>query len=102
MARWMKFLMFAVLSVALLPAPGRAAPLTLFLQTPDVLSGTIDVSYDAGTDILSASGFALGTSRIRDSFLSGRLRAARPSRGGRFDDSRLHHLSRVRHTRLHI
>jgi hypothetical protein len=40
--------------------PTQAAPLNLtFLDFPDIFSGFIDVTYDAGTDAFVASGFAL-------------------------------------------
>ena len=41
-------------------APAMAAPLGLTLaDTPDIVSGFIDVNYDAGSNALSADGFAL-------------------------------------------
>lgn len=51
------------LSTALLLGAGsqaQAAPLNLtLLPAPDIVSGFIDVTYDAGTDVFTASGFAL-------------------------------------------
>ncbi len=42
------------------PGLGSAAPLGLtLLDSPDIASFFIDVSYDAGSDLLEASGFAL-------------------------------------------
>jgi len=44
----------------MLGASAQAAPLNLTLNdTPDIVSSFIDVTYDAGTDIFNASGFAL-------------------------------------------
>jgi hypothetical protein len=45
-------------AISLLPSAAFATPLNLTLLLPDVVSGTIDVVYDAGTDTFSASGFA--------------------------------------------
>ncbi|NND61040.1 MAG: VPLPA-CTERM sorting domain-containing protein [Gammaproteobacteria bacterium] len=47
-------------AVFALGSAAQAAPLNLVLQdSPDIISSFIDVSYDAATDSLSASGFAL-------------------------------------------
>jgi hypothetical protein len=48
-----------LVSISLLSSKASATPLNLDLHHPDVLSGSIDVVYDAGTDAFSASGFAL-------------------------------------------
>ena len=51
----------ALVAAASLAAPvANAAPLNLVLSdTPDIVSGFIDVSYDSASQQLSASGFAL-------------------------------------------
>lgn len=42
-----------------LASPASATPLNLTLGLPDVVSGFIDVTYDAGTQTFTASGFSL-------------------------------------------
>ncbi len=55
------FIACALLPLTLCAESARASfiPLDL-LDAPDIASGFIDVTYDAGTDLLSAQGFALG------------------------------------------
>lgn len=49
-----------ILALALVPSLALATPLNLILEpSPDVTAGTIDVTYNAGTQTLSASGFSL-------------------------------------------
>jgi hypothetical protein len=53
------FAIVALLAI-LIAAPAQATPLGLTLNdTPDIMSGFIDVTYNAGSDLFRASGFAL-------------------------------------------
>jgi hypothetical protein len=49
----------ALAAIGLAPATASATPLNLILQLPDVVSGLIDITYNAGTDVLSMSGVSL-------------------------------------------
>ena len=56
MEDWIRLLLSGLF---VLSASAQAAPLNLTLNnTPDIVSSFIDVTYDAGTDSLIASGFA--------------------------------------------
>ena len=58
---WGRHAAVVVLSLAgLLAAPAQASLLGLtLLRSPDITSGFIDVAYDAGSGLFTASGFAL-------------------------------------------
>ncbi len=58
---WGRHAAVVVVSLAgLLAAPAQGSLLNLsLLRSPDITSGFIDVEYDAGTQVFTASGFAL-------------------------------------------
>ena len=60
--RKLTFVAALALGAVLAAAGGQraqSAPLDLVMVPPNIFSGFIDVAYDAGTDTLTASGFAL-------------------------------------------
>jgi hypothetical protein len=52
------FLLILAAAVFMFSPVARAAPLNLVPMPPDITAGFIDVTYSAGTDLLSASGFS--------------------------------------------
>lgn len=73
-------LLTACLLVVLAASPARADLGLSLLDAPDILGGFIDVTYDAGTDLFSATGFAL---TLDDDGVG----PAEPISGGLFDIS---------------
>ena len=61
LSRWGRHAAVVVVSLAgMLAAPAQGSLLGLtLLRSPDITSGFIDVAYDAGTGLFTASGFAL-------------------------------------------
>jgi hypothetical protein len=53
-----RFVCIGVVTVLAVGAGVQAAPLGLTLYTPDISSGFVSVSYDAGAEVFSASGYA--------------------------------------------